>query len=866
MAETVTIFLNTTAQTKGIRTTIHGLNQVKNNAMALDGWLKNIAIRMAAFAAGTIGVTVIARGLKDAVKQGIDFNAQLEDAQLGIAAILKQFNPQGFKTFADAMKASGDAIEALKKKAVESPASFGQLVAGFQAISGAATGSGIAIQDQVELVVLMSQALSGLGIQSNQLIQESRALITGNINENAAAAKILVITPEQIMLARQSGTVFEFLKEKLSAFAEAGKIGSRNFTTAVSNLGDVVEQKLAQLTIPIFNALREGVLELTQTIDKADLAKSFEEISQEIAGVASSLLKLAKFGVENIRAVNVAVDALSLAFGLLAVRITAALVPLTVRALAPSVAMFGAMNTVVKTVSISEGLILGAVAAMSSWASAIPVIAAGFAGWQLGKWLNDLDLLGKGLGEFGTTLGDRMTFNLLKFMVVWERLKMSLGIGGSLAQISALKASIQELSSPSKFGKPAASSLPGVPKSREQLLGEFDSQNRLNDLELKSLDIQERKLRVRGLEIIEINRAASLATGPLEMAELRARLEHRIVGSLSQEADGLRRIFDEQKKIIEARSVLNMKAALEGLIDPEEARQRELADLRDLLSLEEKRLALKEQTNDFTFFEKFQRNIQDAADATIHFGAAVADILSGAVLTSIDAVADGIWDVIDGTRTWGEIFQQVGRRIISQLIAIGIQELLLDNLKRGIVMAWSAFKTVFLAADVVKTNAAEAAKTPALATNATLASIGSWGLAVAIGLAAIAGVLVAVGSFEQGGVVGGGRQLVMVNENGTESILNARATAMLGERGIAALNSGVMDFQNGLAASLSPPSSGVSASGGSVGGGGGQPEVRISVILVDSRNAQAARDFALSSEGKAVIAEVVRNQKLEIGV
>jgi len=79
------------------------------------------------------------------------------------------------------MKDSASAISLLKAKAMESPATFEQLVSAFQGISGAAAAAKIPLTQQVDLVVLMSQALAGLGIQSEQIMQESRALLTGNI-------------------------------------------------------------------------------------------------------------------------------------------------------------------------------------------------------------------------------------------------------------------------------------------------------------------------------------------------------------------------------------------------------------------------------------------------------------------------------------------------------------------------------------------------------------------------------------------------------------------------------------------------------------------------------------------------------------
>lgn len=275
----------TNAQT-GITIVVNA--QTAAAAAQLQGFFKNAGDglqRLIGQAAALAGIGGFGYLFKSGIEQGIKFNAALQDATLGIAAIQKQFNPEKFKTFDQAMRSASTAVDLLREKAVKSPASFQQLVTAFQGLSGAATSAGISMRDQVDLVVLMSQALAGLGIRSEQILQESRALLTGNINENAMAARILGITKEDIERAKEAGTLYQFLTGKLAAFAEAGERGARNYTTALSNLKDVIEQKLARATETLFKMLSDGFLKLTAWLDQSKVA---EKIDGFIAVVAQS--------------------------------------------------------------------------------------------------------------------------------------------------------------------------------------------------------------------------------------------------------------------------------------------------------------------------------------------------------------------------------------------------------------------------------------------------------------------------------------------------------------------------------------------------------------------------------------------------
>jgi L-alanine-DL-glutamate epimerase-like enolase superfamily enzyme len=43
-------------------------------------------------------------------------------------------------------------------------------------------------------------------------------------------------------------------------------------------------------------------------------------------------------------------------------------------------------------------------------------------------------------------------------------------------------------------------------------------------------------------------------------------------------------------------------------------------------------------------------------------------------------------------------------------------------------------------------------------------------------------------------------------------------------------------------------------------------ELKLSLILVDSRNAQATRQFLESSEGRTMVVEIARDRRIEIGI
>lgn len=125
-----------------------------------------------------------------------------------------------------------------------------------------------------------------------------------------------------------------------------------------------------------------------------------------------------------------------------------------------------------------------------------------------------------------------------------------------------------------------------------------------------------------------------------------------------------------------------------------------------------------------------------------------------------NGLTNALDEMLEKGGTVGDMFSNIAvslgatmRRAFAQMVSDWIMT---HVVMKGVAIAYEAFLKVLRWTGVLDANAAETAKTPALAANATLASIGSYGVAVAIGLAAIAGILAATGAFNEGGLVPGG--------------------------------------------------------------------------------------------------------------
>lgn len=237
-------------------------------------------------AAFTAGGTLLA-GMAGLVRRGAEFNQTIGDSETAVANVLRQF--KGLSVEA----ARGEAAKAMKAMVDLEPqtaASLTGLVDGFLATLGSSQAVGIDVQQNIKLVGMFANALANAKIPAEQLAQEMRSIMTGNIGADSTLAKTLNITNADITKAREAGKLYEFLNNKIGVLGEAGDTAGVSLSTLNSSL----DKAAGSLTKGVFDQGIEGAKGLAVVLDEN--ADTFERIGMAGAQMVSWLVEAVDMG------------------------------------------------------------------------------------------------------------------------------------------------------------------------------------------------------------------------------------------------------------------------------------------------------------------------------------------------------------------------------------------------------------------------------------------------------------------------------------------------------------------------------------------------------------------------------------------
>ena len=190
----------------------------------------------------------IPRALTQAVRIGVGFGSTMENTAISLAGIMQSIAPSSFDGFNDALETSRALVKVLREEAKMTTATFKDLVEATQGLIGPALSGGVPLQKVPALVSMVSRAVQAAmpGAPSYQILQEGRAMLTGQIGPDAQLAKQLGITNPMIRAAREQGRIFEFLQEKLVGFNQAAEASMQTLTGIMSNLADELDMSLGE--------------------------------------------------------------------------------------------------------------------------------------------------------------------------------------------------------------------------------------------------------------------------------------------------------------------------------------------------------------------------------------------------------------------------------------------------------------------------------------------------------------------------------------------------------------------------------------------------------------------------------------------
>ena len=256
---------------------------------------------------------------------------------------------------------------------------------------------------------------AGAPNKSIQLMQETRALLQGEVNMYSQLASMLNAQvgnlKEQVDLHRQQGDLLEWLGFQLRGFAAAGKDLEFTWEAIGSTMETIYRRTIRGGLTVAFNDI------LTVMRSMSDWAKEHQmEIETYLAGAWDGVKAVVKevhgvyksisdFADAHPFMAELAKDLTLIGAGLIAInaalKTTIALMGVMK---AISVSLFTAMVAPIVGVSSAlNGITFAAVAAsgaLGALGAAAGVVGFGFAGWQIGTLINQWEIAGKTVGEY----------------------------------------------------------------------------------------------------------------------------------------------------------------------------------------------------------------------------------------------------------------------------------------------------------------------------------------------------------------------------------------------------------------------------------------------------------------------------------
>jgi hypothetical protein len=283
----IDILVEANARTQQAQREINALSNAAKN------FVQGIAQGFGQAAYGQIqnAILGIPKAFADAVKEGIRFNQTLETAQLGISAILRQFDGGRLDTFNKAFQVSGVLMDEIRERAQTSAASVETLVESYQTLAGALFAAKVPMQDHIRLTTLLANAITGAGLPQEQIAQEARAILTGTITQDARFAKMLFSDPklrQSYDQARGRGQLGPWLEQNLKSFDEAAKRSGNTLSVISSNLKDAYSAVMGLLTVDLFEELKGFLQALTEFIKSPAFKQMLKDLLQTLTGIMTA--------------------------------------------------------------------------------------------------------------------------------------------------------------------------------------------------------------------------------------------------------------------------------------------------------------------------------------------------------------------------------------------------------------------------------------------------------------------------------------------------------------------------------------------------------------------------------------------------
>ena len=258
--------------------------------------------RLAAEVAGLYGAFKALEKIKGFVARGIEVNEQLESAHLSLSSIISATNNiydaqgkmlTGAEKFAAAEKISAKMMQEMQVLALQTTASFTDIASGMASVIAPATRAGIALEKLPRFVITAVQAMTTMGLQTNQMRTEIEAILSGNISKaQDMLATNLGITKEMVQQWQKSGTILEELSKRMESFNFAGQKAMNTWAGLKNNMGQALDFLARYASKDLFESLKTAYKELIDFMVEYDPSSGKIQISKNLDGLMKVLQEI----------------------------------------------------------------------------------------------------------------------------------------------------------------------------------------------------------------------------------------------------------------------------------------------------------------------------------------------------------------------------------------------------------------------------------------------------------------------------------------------------------------------------------------------------------------------------------------------
>lgn len=217
------------------------------------------------------------------VSRTFSFSSDIETSQIAIASVIGATNKitdgqgkqlEGAEKFNAAQAISAQMMEKIQVLALQTTATFDEMVQGVSGIIAPATKAGVAVEKIPQFAVLATQAMTAMKIPVVQMRTEVEALLSGNINRSQdLLATNLGITGEMVRNWQKQGTLVAELEKRLRVFADAGEATAQTWSGLKSNMQDALDYLSSKTGSGLFEGAKQSYRELLALLVNTDQNK-----------------------------------------------------------------------------------------------------------------------------------------------------------------------------------------------------------------------------------------------------------------------------------------------------------------------------------------------------------------------------------------------------------------------------------------------------------------------------------------------------------------------------------------------------------------------------------------------------------------